>query len=224
MADPLRFRTEVDTVPTGQSAQRQSLLYLAFPQFFLPIVNTVHRTAIRDAFADEYLADPSGDLDIDLAHIYRAITEVEGGDVDLYVEPWIDRWQKPKPNEPTDKVRHAWKVHGSNVKGTDMVPIWREKQSVSLAASLLRPVDTDVALEELEAYVDDDYRTSGYAARKEKFDEFYAFIKRMHADDLVVTVSQETVFFGAIVGPAEFVQSSDGRSNLRRSVKWLERS
>ena len=28
LADPLRFRTEVDTVPTGQSAQRQSLLYL----------------------------------------------------------------------------------------------------------------------------------------------------------------------------------------------------
>lgn len=222
LADPLLFRAEVDAVPTGQSAQRRSLLYLAFPQFFLPIVNTVHRTAIRDAFTDEYLPEPSGDLDVDLAQIYRAITEVEGGHVDLYVEPWIDRWQKAKTAEPTDKVRHAWKVHGSNVKGVDMVPVWREKQSVSLAASLLRPVDADVTREELNAYVDDDYRTSGYAARQEKFDEFYAFMKRIHVEDLVVTVSQGTVFLGTVDGPAEFVTSSDGRSNLRRSVKWFE--
>lgn len=224
LADPVQFRTEVDAVPTGQSAQRQSLLYLAFPQFFLPIVNTVHRAAIRDAFADEYLPDPPDDLDVDLAHIYRAITEAEGGQVDLYAQPWIDRWQKSKIAEPTDKVRHAWKIHGSNVKGMDLVPIWREKQSVSLAASLLRPVDNDVALEELKAYVDDDYRTSGYAARQEKFEDFYAFMKRIHAGDLVVTVSQESVFFGTVDGPAEFLSSSDGRSNLRRSVKWMERS
>ncbi len=222
LADPLLFRVEVDAVPTGQSAQRQSLLYLAFPQFFLPIVNTIHRAAIRDAFANEYLPDPSGDVDVDLAQIYKAITDSEGSHVDLYVEPWLSRWQRAKIAEPTDKVRHAWKVSGANVKGFDMVPIWRQKQSVSLAASLLRPVDADVTREELKAYVDEDYRTSGYAARQEKFDEFYAFITRIHAEDLVVTVSGENVFFGTAEGPAEFTASSDGRSNLRRSVKWFE--
>ncbi len=226
LAEPLIFREEVAAVPTGQGAQRQSLLYLAFPHFFLPVVKTEHRTALRDGLAGDYLADPSGDVDVDLARIYAAITEAEGGHVDLYAKPWIDLWQKsssPAP-EPTDQVQHAWKVHGSNVKGQDMVPAWRAKQSVSLAASLLRPIDPDVAREELRAFVDEDYRSSGYAARQEKFDEFYTFLKRMHPDDLVVTISQGVVHFGTVTGPAEFTSSSDGRSNLRRSVKWFEHS
>jgi 5-methylcytosine-specific restriction enzyme B len=224
LAEPLIFREEVNAVPTGQAAQRQSLLYLAFPHFFLPVVKTEHRTALRDGLAGTYLADPSGDVDIDLAQIYEAITEAEGGHVDLYAKPWIDLWQKPSPPvpEPTDQVQHGWKVHGSNVKGQDMVPTWRSKQSVSLAASLLRPIDADITREELKAYVDEDYRSSGYAARQEKFDEFYTFLKRMHPGDLVVTISQGMVHFGTVTGPAEFTSSSDGRSNLRRSVKWYE--
>lgn len=223
LADPLIFREEVGAVPTGQGAQRQSLFYLAFPHFFLPVVKAEHRTALRDGLADDYLPDPSGDVDTDLAIIYSAITEAEGGHVDLYAKPWVDRWQKPSSSDPgpTDQVQHAWKVQGSNVKGQDMVPTWRVKQSVSLAASLLRPVDPYVTREELKAFVDEDYRSSGYAARQEKYDEFYTFLKRMHPDDLVVTISQGMVHFGTVTGPAEFTPSSDGRSNLRRSVKWF---
>jgi 5-methylcytosine-specific restriction protein B len=224
LADPLVFREVVNAVPTGQVAQRQSLLYLAFPHFYLPVVKLEHRTALRDGLASDYLTDPSGDVDVDLARIYDAITEAEGRHVDLYAEPWIDLWQKPPTStpEPTDQVQHAWKVHGLNVKGQDMVSIWRRKQSVSLAASLLRPIDDDVSREELKAFVDEDYRSSGYAARQEKFDEFYAFLKRMHPGDLVLTVSQGEVYFGTVTGPAEFTSSSDGRSNLRRSVKWFD--
>ncbi|OKH76413.1 ATPase AAA [Mycobacterium sp. SWH-M1] len=224
LADPLVFRDEVNAVPTGQGAQRQSLLYLAFPHFFLPVVKTEHRTALRDGLASDYLAELSDDIDVDLASIYTAITETEGGHVDLYAPPWIDRWQKPTSStEPTDQVRHAWKVHGSSVKGQDMVPAWRSKQSVSLAASLLRPIDPYVNRDELKAFVDEDYRSSGYAARQEKFDEFYTFVKRMHPDDLVVTISQGMVHFGTITGPVESVNSTDGRSNLRRAAKWFER-
>lgn len=225
LADPLVFRKEVTAVPTGQGAQRQSLLYLAFPHFFLPVVTSEHRKLLRDAFAGDYLTDPSGDVDIDLARIYSAITEAEGRHVDLYAKPWIDLWQTPSPSapEPTDQVRHAWKVHGSNIKGQDMVRTWRAKQSVSLAASLLRPIDADVTRDELKAFVDQDYRSSGYAARQEKFDEFYTFLKRMHPDDVIVTISQGMVHFGTVAGPAEFTSSSDGRSNLRRAVKWFDR-
>ncbi|TXH19579.1 MAG: AAA family ATPase [Mycobacterium sp.] len=224
LADPLTFRDEIDAVPTGQAAQRQSLLYLAFPHFFLPVVSNAHRTTMRDGLAADYLDTPSGDVDIDLARIYEALMDAEGGHVDLYAPEWKAKWEKgtpPKP-EPTPDVQHAWKVHGSNVKGQDMISVWREKQSLSLAASLLRPVEPDVTREELKAFVDEDYRSSGYAARQEKFDEFYAFLKRMHPGDLVVTISQGDVHFGTITGDAYFVASSDGRSNLRRSVKWYQ--
>ncbi|WKG04634.1 McrB family protein [Mycolicibacterium sp. HK-90] len=223
LADPLVFRAEVDAVPTGQAAQRQSLLYLAFPQFFLPIVNGTQRRAIRDAFAPQYLDHPVDDVDVDLHDINEAIMEEQGGPADLYASPWIERWQKASTPPPTDKVRHAWKVHGSNVKGQDMVPRWRKKGTVSLAASLLRPIDPDVTREQLKAFVDEDYRSSGYAARQEKFDEFYTFLARMHPGDLIVTVSQGQVYFASITGDAEFVKSDDGRSNLRRTVKWHDR-
>lgn len=222
LADPLMFRAEVDAVPTGQAAQRQSLLYLAFPKFFLPIVNGTQRRTIRDAFASQYLDRPVGDVDTDLYDINEVIMAEQGGPVDLYASPWLERWQEAKPPPPAD-IQHAWKVHGSNVKGQDMVPIWRRKGTVSLAASLLRAVDPDVSREELKAFVDEDYRSSGYAARQEKFDEFYTFLARMHPGDLIVTVSQGQVYFATVTGDAEFVKSDDGRSNLRRAVKWHDR-
>ncbi|MGV0741021.1 McrB family protein [Mycolicibacterium sp. XJ870] len=222
LAGPLVFRAEVDAVPTGQAAQRQSLLYLAFPKFFLPIVNGTQRRTIRDAFASQYLDRPVGDVDSDLHDINEAIMAEQGGPVDLYASPWVERWQQVQPPPPAD-VQHAWKVHGSNVKGQDMVPTWRRKGTVSLAASLLRAVDPDVSRDELKAFVDEDYRSSGYAARQEKFDEFYTFLARMHPGDLIVTVSQGQVYFASVTGEAEFAKSSDGRSNLRRTVKWHDR-
>lgn len=218
--DPLIFREEVNAVPTGQAAQRQSLLYLAFPHFYLPVVNVEHRKLLRDSFAAKYLAAPSGDLDTDIARIYEAITDEARGHVNLYATPWVERWLK-KPEPP---VRHTWRVQGSNVKGQDMVPIWRRKGTISLAASLLRPVDADIGRDELKALVEEDYGSSGYAQRQEKLDEFFAFLNRMHPQDLVVTVSQGRVYFATITGAAEHVDSGDGRSNLRRTVKWYETS
>lgn len=233
LADPLIFREEVDAVSTGQAAQRQSLLYLAFPDFFLPIVSAEHRRLMRDAFAAEYLDRQIGDVDADLHDIYEAIREKHGV-VDLYASPWVEKWQKAAPAKPsleeslqilrgarpTAEVKRAWRVHGSNVKGQDMVPIWRNKGTISLAASLLRTVDPDISRDELKSFVEEDYSSSGYAQRQEKLDEFYAFLARMHSGDLVVTVSQGNVYFGVITGAAESVKSSDARSNLRRTVKW----
>lgn len=221
LSDPLVFREEVNAVPTGQAAQRQSVLYLAFPQFFLPVVNLKHRTALRDGLASVYLGEPSGDLDVDLSRIYAEIVDREGGHVDLYAEPWKSRWQKP-PVPPPAEVRHGWGIQSSEVNGTDMVPIWRAEHSVSLAASLLRPVPPDISRKELEQIVDEDYRSSGYAAREEKLNEFSTFLLRMRPGDLVASVSQSHIHIGVVAGAAEFVMSSDGGSNLRRSVDWYQ--
>ncbi|OKH85172.1 ATPase AAA [Mycobacterium sp. ST-F2] len=222
LSEPLAFREEVLAIPTGQAAQRQSLLYLAFPQYYLPVVKASHRKSIRDSFASEFLAGPTGDIDEDLNEIYEAMVAAEGGHVDLYAPPWIDRWQNFEPSIP---VKHAWMVHGANVDGQDMVPIWLRKQSISLAASLLRPVGGgEVTRDDLKSIVADDYGSSGYAAQEQKAEEFHRFLTQMHPGDLVVTVSKTSVHVGRITGPAEFVDSSDRRSNLRRSVAWGEHS
>ncbi|WP_418345534.1 McrB family protein [Rhodococcus pyridinivorans] len=227
LVDPLIFREIVRGAPgPREPAQRQALLYLAFPRFFLPIVSANDRRAIRDAFASEYLDHPADDVDVDLHDINEAVMAEQGGPVDYYKPPWKERWQLEGGTTatPSDEVSHAWKVYGSNVAGEDMVPIWRTKGTVSLAAKFLRPVDPDVGREELRGFVEEDYRSSGYAVRQEKFDEFYSFLARMHPGDLIVTVSQGSVYFGTVTGDAEYVRSSDGRSNLRRPVKWEFRS
>lgn len=229
--DPLAFREIVRSSPgPREPAQRQSLLYLAFPQFFLPIVSTDDRRTIRDVFADDFLDHEPGDVDEDLYEISQAVMTEQGGPVDFYLPPWKEKWREKQPTAtnssgsvpaaPTPEVQHAWKVHGSNVKGQDMVPIWRTKGTVSLAASLLRPVDPEISQDALKAVVDEDYRSTGYSTRQEKLDEFYAFLARMHPGDLIATVSQGKVHFGTITGDAEFTKSADGRSNLRRPVKW----
>lgn len=66
----------------------------------------------------------------------------------------------------------------------------------------------------------EDCRSLGYAARQEKLDDFYVFLGRIHVNDLVVSVSQQKVYFGTVPGDASFTKSGDGHSNLRRSVQW----
>lgn len=225
LADPLKFRAAAEAVETGQVAQRQSLLYLAFPEFYVPSISAEHRKRIRAAFADAYLGhEPTDDLDKDLYEIRLAIERQTGEPARFYSPEWKSKWQKPAAPqtraEPTDEVRKAWKVYGSNVNGRDMIPIWRTKGSVSLAAKRLRPVDPEIDREQLTGIVEQDYRDSGYAERLAKVDEFSAFLGEIHPGDLIVSVSQGQVHFGTVTGEAEYVQSSDGRSNLRRPVSW----
>jgi 5-methylcytosine-specific restriction protein B len=220
LLEPMSFRDEVGAVSTGQVAQRQSLLYVAFPRFFLPVVKAEHRAAMRNGLAGRYLTEPSGDEDGDLSRIYAAIVEAEGRDVDLYTEPWNNLWQNPSPPKPLGEVRHAWKVNCVNADGLDLMPSWQAEHALSIPATLLRLVEEDVTRDQLTAIVDEDYRSSGYAARQEKVEAFYSFLTRMHADDLVVAICSGAVHFGIVTGPAEFLDGGDDRQ-LRRTVRWL---
>ncbi|WP_226436654.1 McrB family protein [Rhodococcus yananensis] len=225
LGDPLAFRHVVRSVPTGQFVQQQSLLFLAFPDYYLPIVSTDDRRRIRNAFATQYLDHPpTDDVDVDLHEIHTKAVEATGGAIDFYQSPWVEQWKLSSDPAPTDEITHAWRVYGSNVAGVDMVPTWRKKGTVSLAAKFLRAIEPDISRDELKGFVEQDYRSSGYAVRQEKVDEFYSFLARMHPGDLIVTVSQGRVHFGTVTGDAEYVHSSDGRSNLRRPVKWESRS
>ncbi|WP_454198094.1 McrB family protein [Nocardia sp. Marseille-Q1738] len=224
LADPLAFRETVRAVPTGQATQQNSLQYLAFPEFFLPIVSASDRRAIRDTFIDR-LDESTGDVDQDLHRLSVLMSENTGAPVHFYSPPWVDQWRGSRdPVTPTDAVQHAWRVRGSDVLGLDMVPVWRTKGIVSLSARLLRPVEPDVTRDDLKSCVEEDYRTSGYSARQEKFEEFYAFMQRIHPGDLVVTFSRQRLHFGTVTGDAEHTPTEDGRSNLRRTVKWEART
>lgn len=135
----------------------------------------------------------------------------------------IGRRSKPQ-YAPSPDVARAWRVYGSNVGGTDMVPIWRKKSSVSLAAKFLPSVDSDISLEDLKSVVEESYSSFNYTVRKEKADEFYSFLARMSRGDLIVTVSQGRVYFGTVTGDAVYARDSAGRSKLRRPVHWHEKS
>ncbi|MEU7913926.1 McrB family protein [Microbispora bryophytorum] len=118
-------------------------------------------------------------------------------------------------------IQRGWLVRGSSVDGRDLVPVWLLKGSASLAASSLREVSIPIGHPKLKAIVEDDYRHKSYAVREAKLAEFDAFCNRMRPGDYVLTTTQGKAYVGRITGDAAYVASSDKRSNLRRSVEWL---
>lgn len=96
--DPLAFRAALAAVKApNQPMQRGALRYLAFPKFFLSIVNPVHRRLIRDTFVSYLPRQVSDDVDTDLFEINRAFEQEQHGPVDFYQEPWEPMWKPPKP-------------------------------------------------------------------------------------------------------------------------------
>lgn len=228
MRDPWAFHALVESAPGPRVPTQRAapLTYLAFPETFLPIVSVTHKKRIREAFRD-YLPESTGNLDRDILIIQRALEQEHGEEPKFYSHPWIERWH-PTRGAGTGEVptgeelagRRAWLVRGSSVNGSNLVPIWLEEGLVSLAASALRPVEPGLDRAEIKAIVDEDYQHKSYAARKEKTGEFHAFLSRMQIGDLAVTTSGGKIYLGIVTGDAEWVDSPDKRSNLRRTVEW----
>jgi 5-methylcytosine-specific restriction protein B len=104
--------------------------------------------------------------------------------------------------------RRAWLVRGSSVDGHDLVPVWLQKGSASLAAASLREIDPPVPLVTLKTTIEQNYQHKSYAVREGK-------------DDYLLTTSQGKMYLGQITGDTTYTLSSDRRSNLRRKVEWL---
>ncbi|WP_278314787.1 McrB family protein [Lolliginicoccus levis] len=225
---PQVFREIVEESPgPSEPSQRHALMYLAHPDYYVPILSTTHRKKIRAAFAPDYLAHPPGDVWDDLHEITVTIEEETGERPDFYFPPWQEKWRPTATNaeeatRSTD-VQRAWLVRGSSVAGRNMVHTWLTDGFVSLAASKLRTLDLDaeLTLDDIRAIVREDYAHTSYAAQDEKAEEFHAFITRMHPGDFVCTVSQGNLFLGEITGDAQSLHSDDNRSNLRRAVSWF---
>jgi hypothetical protein len=97
-----------------EPAQRQALLYLFQPRYYLPIVSNQHRSTLRNAFL-QYLPDgPGSDLDADLRTIIDAIEADAGGPVDVYDDTWRPKWLSKTPIEP----KPSGKPEGSTADST----------------------------------------------------------------------------------------------------------
>lgn len=116
--------------------------------------------------------------------------------------------------------RRAWLVRGSSVLGVNLVPEWLHNGYCSLAGSQLRPIEPDIAPEDLRTVALEDYAHLKHHELKAKVDEVVAFVTKMSAGDVVVTTSEHHVFVGDVAGPCEYQASDGGRSNLRRPVGW----
>lgn len=116
--------------------------------------------------------------------------------------------------------RRGWLVRGSSVDGHDLIPSWLRDGFASLRAAKLREVDAGISRAELKEIVDEDYSQTSYAAKAAKLDEFHAFLTRMRVGDIVATTSQGKLYVGTVSGPAEYLASASGLSNLRRDVDW----
>jgi 5-methylcytosine-specific restriction enzyme B len=117
--------------------------------------------------------------------------------------------------------RRAWLVRGSNVEGLDLVGEWLVGGWVSLAASQLPAVDESVTEQRIRELVAAAYRHKSYSVREKLTSEFDAFLRRMGEGDYLLTVHRGEAYLGVIDGEPEFIDSGDHRSNLRRSVRWL---
>ncbi|WP_431989012.1 DUF4357 domain-containing protein [Streptomyces albogriseolus] len=117
----------------------------------------------------------------------------------------------------------AWLVRGSNVAGLDLVQrLWLPDGLVSLAARHLRKgIEQGVSKDRLRTAVDEDYAsTATYNQKMQLVEDVHAFLSRMRPGDTMCTISGGRLHVGEISGPAQQVDSEDGRSNLRRPVDW----
>jgi 5-methylcytosine-specific restriction enzyme B len=117
-------------------------------------------------------------------------------------------------------AKRAWMVRGSNVDGYNLVNDWLRDGFVSLSASQLGRLDSVPSPDDLRRRVEERYQHKSYAYRAQRLQEFDRFLRRMQMGDLVLTSLHGKVYLGEVGGPARFVDSPNGLSNLRRDVRW----
>lgn len=220
LSDPWAFRELVDDTPRDQPGIRNALLYLAFPEAFLPIVNADHKRRIRNAFADVIGGSTGRDpvaVDRDLAAIHAQQVQQAGAVVNYYREPYSGMWMTT-----TDSGQRAWLVRPRDGGGA-LVALWKTDGFVSLPATHLGDVQPDADLATVRGAVERGYQHVDYAQRLSLATEYHSFLSRMRPDDLVLTVVDDELSVGVLTGEATYtVADSSGR--LRRAAAWATSS
>lgn len=114
----------------------------------------------------------------------------------------------------------AWLVRGS-VNGVNLVPTWLAESYCSLPAGQARQLVAGMDRAGITAVVEQAYGDKSYSAQADKVTEFDYFLNRMQPDDILITVSDGDYYIGHITGDPVVEAGADDRSNLRRSVEWV---
>lgn len=92
----LDFLENVGGHESGQKHMRMVMCYLAWPNYFHPIISSKHIGKIRAAFKEflpERRGDRNSDIQRDLYDIQQGLEARHGGPVNFYVSPYVDEWQ-----------------------------------------------------------------------------------------------------------------------------------
>jgi 5-methylcytosine-specific restriction protein B len=218
LADPVAFGEVAGEVGGGEVGIRRSLCFLAWPGYYEPIVNTAHRTRLRDAFAS-YIGGATGDSDAavsaDLYAIRREVERRTGSRAHWYQAPLRAQWQ---PEQATPDEQRAWLVRA---KDPQVAADWLASGYVSHPATYLGPVPVGADKRTIRAAVEAGYQHLGYVEQMEYTNALYDFMTRMQVGAIVMTVSGESAHVGLIDGDAQF--HDGGGDRLRRPVDWLVR-
>ncbi|WP_111721115.1 McrB family protein [Homoserinimonas sp. OAct 916] len=218
LADPWAFGALAASTPEDQPAIRASLCYMVWPGYFEAVVNLRDRKRIRDTFAHE-ISGATGSteeaVDRDLLAIRERIDAKTGDRIDWYDEPFRKEWS-PRSSRSTAGTR-AWLVR-SKQGGAALTQAWLEEGFISLPASNLN-LDIDSATaEDVRQSVESGYAHLTYAQRLTMIREYTDFVLRMHVDDVVVGMLDDSLIVGTIIDSPELVEK--GNSRLRRGVAW----
>lgn len=216
-SDPWAFRQLLAGLRTDADspAMRNTLLSLAFPDTFEPVISDDSRRRVRNAFIDG-VGTPTGDdpmsVDRDLHTIHRSLyPETPDHYIDWFREPWYSAWK------PTTRVdARAW---GIRARSGDASPVrdWLDGGFVSLAADQLEDLHEGASRASVRRMVADAYDHWDYIQQQTLSNDVFAFTSRMKVGDVVLVRVGDDAHLGTISGPLEL---ADDHQRLRRAVEW----
>lgn len=210
LADPWRFRDEIDAVQPTIPSQRGVLLYLAFPTIFEAIAQAQHKKQIRRAFS-ELVSDAGGDVDRDLAEIRSRLQAGSDTPVHFYFVPWRDRWLRTQVTG-----RRAWLVRSGT---RELVDRWVEEGVVEMPAEYAAELPAGVPRGDVERAIELAQPHLDYVVRRQLAHDAHAMLS-MRPDDLVVTTAGDEVWLGTLAGDAVRYGNRFQGATIGRPATW----
>ena len=219
LTDPMAFREVCNQVTASMGnqkarAQVQVLLHLLFPDDFIDSASVDHKRQIRDAFAPQFLPEGrrSGDLDLELGEIRRAMETGYEGPVDFYAQPWMEQWRTSAAQNGTQR---GWLIWNEN-----NVSAWLSGNYCSLAWPEVATLPAKPSKRQIADAVDASLAQTSAGKRSTARTQLYRFLTQMRDGDVIVTREGRKVHIGTVTGGVQEAEGVPAELRLRREVEW----